>query len=244
MGTGSIFGKLVVALSSIILIVIFGAVAVSADNPKSSNYEMSESEFNSGLTLESCSDNYCAKVSIGDSNAIAGSGTAVFEDLANNDPVLEVIIEPGESNLGVLNTSTTATKTMGVKIRNHLSGGYTLQIIGEPPKLDGHTLKHLETQTPSMPGVEQFGMNVVANTTPSIGLDPVQNPDTGVVFGEPDSKYSVPNQFRFVSGDVVARGLSDSGRTDYTITMIVNVANTTPAGHYWSDFMAMVIPSF
>jgi hypothetical protein len=218
-----------------------------AVNSSSDNYQVTETQFNSGTALESCSGSYCAKVSIGDTAVGTGAstnGSAKFGTITNSDPLLEVIIETGESNLGVLTTETTATKTMTVKIRNYLSGGYVLQIIGDAPKYDGHFLTTSATPEQSVPGTEQFGINAVANTNPTVGVNAVQVPGAQTSFGVVSENYGTPNLFMFSSGDVVASSAKESGQTDYTISIIVNIASGTPAGNYSADFSAVVIPVY
>lgn len=220
------------------------AVAVTSS---SSHYKVTETQFTSGTTVQSCSGSYCAKVSIGDAavgDAANTSNVAQFGSITNSDPLLEVIVTAGQSNLGTLTTETTATKTTTVKIRNYLSGGYVLQIVGAPPKFNGHTLDTSDTPVQSVPGTEQFGINAVANTNPIVGANLVQVPSDQVSFGAVYDNYKNPNLFMFTSGDNVAHSTSSSGETDYTISMIVNISSGTPAGHYSGDFAAVVIPVY
>ena len=218
------------------------ALAVTSSSP---NYQVTETQF--GSTQKSCSGQYCAQTSIGeatDGKSIASS-TAEFQDITDNEPFLDMIIEPGESNLGILSTERTATKTTSIKIRSYLiAGGYTMQIMGTPPKFGDHYLETPTSPTPSTPGTEQFGMNVVANTNPGVGANPVQVPADQQEFGVVDDLYKVPNSFMYKTDDVIARGVTDSGRTDYTLSMIVNIASATPAGKYAGDFMVMIIPAY
>jgi hypothetical protein len=213
----------------------------------SNNYQLTETEFGVGSSSQSCSGQYCAKTSIGDmaagSSKSSGS-SAKFGSVTNAEPLLEVIIDPGESNLGVLTTENTATKTMTVRVRNYLSGGYVLQIVGDPPKHNGHALGTPTTPTTSSPGTEQFAINASANTTPNVGAGPVQVPSDQTSFGVVNDDYKLPNLFKYVSGSVVAHSPTESGRTDYTISMIVNISNSTPAGHFAGDFSAVVIPVY
>jgi len=228
-------------------IVVGGASSVQAQTSNSDNYQMTDSQFGGSSSLDSCSGQYCAQTSIGtvtDGPAVVNPSTANFDEELSDTPVLEVIIEAGPSNLGVLTTEATATKTTLVKIRNHLSGGYVLQIIGEPPKFGEHRLATSNTGVASRPGTEQFGINLAVNTTPGVGAAPVQVPADDIEFGMVEAAYKTPNLFKFVSEDVVARSVSESGRTDYTISMIVNISSSTPAGHYSGDFAAVVIPSY
>ena len=224
-----------------------GSGTAFAVTSSSNSYKVSETQFGGGSTVKSCSEQYCAKVSIGNMSGAAGEsnvGDAKFSTLTDDNPRLEMILETGSSSLGDLTTENTATKTVVLKISNYLAGGYQLQIIGDPPKFSGHTLTRLATQTGSIPGVEQFGMNVVANNSLGVGANPVQVPSGAATFGEVDDNYNDPNQFKYASEDVIARSNAKSGRTDYTITMVINIAGDTPAGKYSSDFAAVLIPAF
>lgn len=231
-----------------VLFVVGSAGPAFAETSNSQNYQVTESQFGVGSSMESCSQQYCAKASIGDiaggTSESAGGTKATFGDVTPDEPLLEVIVQDGESNLGILSTESTATKTTTVQIRNYLSDGYTMQITGDPPKYSGHSLKTSNTPVAAQPGTEQFGINIAKNTTPNVGADPTQVPSSDVSFGQVTEAYRTPNLFKFSSGDIVARSETESGRTDYTITMIVNVSNSTPAGHYTGDFAAVVIPIF
>lgn len=218
-----------------------------ATTSTSSNYQATQMEFNAGGTLESCSGQYCAKASIGDvtgGDGASGNGSASFGPITNSDPLLEVVVETGKSDLGDLTTERTATKTMTVRIRNYLSGGYTLQIVGDPPKYGNHSLATPNTPTASKPGTEQFAINAADNSTPNVGAGPVQVPSNDLSFGQVEPAFGTPNLFKYTSGAVVGRSLTSSGRTDYTISMIVNISNRTPAGHYTGDYAAVVVPVY
>jgi hypothetical protein len=213
----------------------------------SSSYQVTETEFSAGSSAQTCSGQYCSQTSIGDISAGSSTSSAYaakFGTITSSEPLLEVIVESGVSDLGVLTAEHTATKTMTVRVRNYLSGGYTLQIVGDAPKVGTHSLTSPTVPTASTPGTEQFAINAVANTTPSVGTGPVQVPSDQTSFGVVADEYHTPNLFKYASGDTVARSHSESGRTDYTISMIVNISNKTPAGHYSGDYAAIVIPVY
>lgn len=221
--------------------------AVFAVTSSSANYQVTELEFGSSTNQESCSNEYCARASIGDVAAGRSAGTttaATFGSVTPDEPVLEVIVDPGASHLGMLSTTETATKESTIRVRNYMSGGYMLQIIGDAPKYGNHKLATSASPVASTPGKEQFGINLVANTTPGLGKNPEQVPSNETSFGEVEAAYRTPDRFKFNSGDVVARSDSESGRTDYTISMVINISNSTPAGHYTGDFSAVVIPVY
>jgi hypothetical protein len=75
-------------------------------------------------------------------------------------------------------------------------------------------------------------------------VNAVQVPGAQTSFGVVSENYGTPNLFMFSSGDVVASSAKESGQTDYTISIIVNIASGTPAGNYSADFSAVVIPVY
>lgn len=238
-------------VSRSLLLAVLAAVCIVvpayAQTSSSNNYKASEMQFGAGSSNESCSGNYCARASIGD---IAGgesksvSNSAVFGPVAPSEPSLDMIIDTGNVNLGVLTTEVPATKTATMKVRTYLTDGYTLQITGDPPKYANHTLATPATPTASTPGTEQFGINLVANTVPNVGVNPVQVPSGEFSFGSVLPNYSTPNRFMYSSGDVVARSPTQTGQTDYTVSFIINISNATPAGQFKGEYSAVIIPIF
>src|SRR4051812_25512020 len=82
----------------------------SADTTSSTNFKATETQFGSGSGLHSCSAGYCGKISIGDNAVGSASSTnykAQFGTNTDNVPLLEVITENGEQNLGILDTEHT-----------------------------------------------------------------------------------------------------------------------------------------
>lgn len=231
------------------LFVVTGASTVLAQTTTSPNYEASETEFGAGAALETCSGQYCASASIGSIGGESSSAnfSASFSQLTedDDDPLLELMIEPGESNLGKLDVDRTATRTMLLHVRSHLAGGYTVQVTGNPPQFEGYTLATPIEPIASLAGTEQFAINVVANNAPDIGDNPVstdgeEEPVEGAVL----PKYGTQNEFAYINGDIVAQTASESSQIKYTVSMIVNVSGNTPAGHYSGDFSAIVTPVF
>ena len=223
------------------------ATPVAALTSSSKNYQVTDTEFGATSLQSTCSGHYCATVSIGDATTGDGSSvasTSHFGTIAGKEPRLEVIIDGGASSLGTLSTDHTATKTMIVRVRNFIGAGYIVQVTGSAPKYGTHTLAASSMPTAAKPGTEQFALNAVKNTDPKVGADPQQIPDSGASLGDATQNYSTPNLFQYLSGDVVARGSSVSGETDYTISMVINISNATPPGNYSSDLSAVVIPTY
>lgn len=219
----------------------------AADTTSSTHYQATETQFGSGSGLHSCSSSYCGKISIGD-NVVGSASSAHYKAQfgANTDnvPLLEVITEAGEQNLGVLDTDHTATATRIVKVRTYLSSGYTIQVAGDTPSQGTHALTPISSPSTSHQGAEQFGINLVANSAPNVGADPVQVPTNQTSFGYVTDDYATANLFKYLNGDIVAKSDSSTGETDYTISIIINVSNTTPSGHYNGAFSAVVVPKY
>lgn len=228
---------------------IVSAVSSYATTTNSPNFEASETEFGAGAALETCSGQYCAKATIGSIGGEASSQnfTAAFSAIEEGDeePLLELMVEPGESNLGQLSIDRTATRTMLLHVRSHFAGGYTVQVVGTPPQFEGYVLATSLEPIASKKGSEQFGLNITANTDPRVGSEPEY------ISGDETSlqnillpKYGTPNLFSYINGDIVAKTNSESSQIRYTVSMIVNVSGDTPAGHYSGDYSALVTPVF
>ena len=231
------------------IIGLLSSPVVFATTSTSPSYQLSEPEFGAGSALETCSGQYCAQATIGSltgEDATSPSYTASFGPLStDSEPSLDIIVNPGDSNLGILSTDSTAWITASVQVRSHLAGGYYLQVYGSAPTYADHTLRTPSSPIASTPGEEQFAINAVANTTPNIGLDPVYTSSTplegGTVLTE---NYRTADTFMYQSGDTLAEVTGESSQIQFTISMIVNVSGSTPAGHYSGDFSAVVTPRF
>lgn len=235
-----------VVLFALALAIIFPAATLAMSS--SGNYQVVETKFGSDSATESCSGQYCSRAFIGD---ISGNqegqtlkSTASFTNIEKEEnPLLEVIVDNGKSDLGYLSKQKPATKTMVVRVQNHLNDGYMVKILGEPPVHENHTLKTPSKPTKSTPGKEQFGINVVENAEPSVGADPIIKPSGDSNLEAVQPGYNTPDLFQYQSDALLARS-TVQGRTDYTISMIFNISDATPPGRYSADFSAMVIPAF
>lgn len=236
---------------SIVLVLLFLGSAIADAQGSSSNYRIDESFIGPGGSLESNSTNYQTAPggqSLGNPGGVGDSESTNYRSQAGatttDDPSLTCSVNTSSLNFGSLSSSATATATATFSVLNYTSHGYLVQIIGATPSSDGHNLTALSSGGSSTTGTEQFGINLVDNTTPNIGANPVQVPDGTYSFGEAASNYDTPDTFRYGSGETIARSLKTSGQTDYTISYIVNVSNTTPAGSYSGDQTLICIGTY
>ncbi|HVC36320.1 MAG TPA: hypothetical protein VNE40_02640 [Candidatus Dormibacteraeota bacterium] len=227
-------------LQSTILILLISCsmttVAFAGALSSSTNYQVDEVFFGSGGALNACSTNYCAKQSAGElgvGNIKSPNYQAQAGFNTDRTPFLQFIVNGTSTDLGVLTTSSAATTRATFSVKDYLSSGYTVITASNPPQNDSYTMHALTTPTASSPGTEQFGMNLVANTSPTtFGANPSQSPDSSFGFGVAASGYNTANLFKYVKGDVIASSAKSSGETDYTISYIYNVSSLTPGGTY------------
>lgn len=230
------------------LVIAMGfTTVVYADTSSSPNYMVNETHFGIGGSLNDCSTSYCAKTSAGDTtvgSASSSNYSAQFGFNTTNEPLLEIIVTGGDHDMGVLDSSHTGTAVSTIKIRNYLSNGYTLNIAGTAPSQGVHSLTTLTTPTTAHQGAEQFGINLADNTSPDIGANAVQVPDSSFSFGSVMSGYNQADLFQYHDGAAVASSAKSTGETDYTLSMIINVSNATPGGQYTGKFSAIVVGTF
>lgn len=212
---------------------------VSAAQASSNNYQLNEVFFGSGGELNACSASYCSKQSAGEtavgqtcSNGATGyCAQAGFN--TDRTPYIEFTTSNTSVDLGTLTANTTKTANATFSVKAYLSHGYSVINASDPPSNNSYTMQTLIIPAPSAAGVEQFGMNLVANTNPvTFGADPSHNPDNTFSFGQVAADYSASDNYKYVKGDTAAFSTASSSATTYTASYIFNVSNVTPGGAY------------
>lgn len=218
------------------LLVILPAPTVWAQSSSSSNYTIDEGFIGPGGLIDSSSANYSGNETIGDTAVGDGSSTNYQTQsggITTNDPRLAFTVGTSSINFGALSTSTPVTATSTFSVLNYTSYGYVVQTIGTPPTSGSHTLSGMSTTGVSVPGTEQYGINLVANTAPAtFGANPSQVPSGTFSSGAAGSGYNTANNFRYVNGETIASASASSGQTDYTVSYIINASSSTPGGTY------------
>lgn len=214
-------------------VVSFGWFSASAVL-KSSNYQFIETSLGgTGLTSTKSADFQSSQ-----SGGITGVGTSSdgtvkveAGNLTTNDPALSFSVLSGNVSFGSFSPTATAIANASFEATDYTSYGYIVQVYGTPPtNSSGYQITPMSTTAASEVGIEQYGINLVANTVPqSFGA----NPNYGQFgSGTVAANYDTANDFRFVSGDEIASSGQSSGQTIYTISYIVNVSDITPGGQY------------
>jgi len=132
------------------------------------------------------------------------------------------------SDMGELNPDATLTAQSQMAVGTNASGGFAVTVSGTPPAAGTNVIDSPATPTASTKGVNQFGINLVANTTPAVGGDPV-GPFVNAI-ASPD--YSVTNRYKYTEGDVVAYSPNVSLIRKFTVSYILNSSPNLRPGVY------------
>lgn len=221
------------------------AMPTSAESSESPHYRFDETTIGSGGVVQSSSNSYKATSGLGDlaaGHTESGNYQSETGSKTTHDPTLSFKVDTANASFGNFSAGNASTATATFSVLNYTSYGYVVHIVGNAPTYANHVIKAMDTTDISKPGMDQFGINLVANTDPiSVGANP-KNGQFG--FGEVTDNYSTPNKYRYVSGEAIAKAPKSSGETDYTISYLVNVAGLTPGGKYSSDQTLIVTGTY
>lgn len=247
--------RVVLSVSALlaVLAVFLGAIspAYACSNGQQScstgptGYGVSEVFFGTGGELNTCSTGptgYCAKTAVGETGVGLSCPTGPNKDCiqagynTDRQPSLTFIVgAPATPNLGYLNTGNVATDYATFSVQTYLASGYIVQAYGSPTSNGNpHVLTPITTPggATSAPGTEQFGMNLVVNTSPVVGVAAACQTPSFCTLGTIASNYANANKFYYTSGDAIVTGSSSTGQTNYTISYIFNISGATPDGTY------------
>jgi hypothetical protein len=142
-------------------------------------------------------------------------------------------------SLGTLSSSTTGSGTSQFGATTNAGSGYTVTVNGTTLTSGSNTIAALATQTASTQGTGQFGMNLMANTTPSVGTAV-----SGAGSAAPSANYGTANQYRFVTGDTIASASAPDNFRLFTVSYIANISGTTPPGTYSTNLTYICTPQY
>jgi hypothetical protein len=218
-------------------VILAAPISVYAAQSQSANYRVNEVFFGSGGELNACSTSYCSKQSAGESvvgNTSSTNYQAQGGFNTDRQPYIEFNVSNTNVDLGELTATTTKTATATFSVKSYLSHGYVVVNASDPPSNNGYIMNGITgPSAPSAVGTEQFGINLVANTSPlTFGANPVQLPDSSFSYGNVVGDYGIPDTYKYVKGDTVATSTKSTSFTQYTVSYLFNVSNVTPGGTY------------
>ncbi len=210
---------------------------VLAQVPSSSNYSVQESGFSSGSQLDANSASYNARVSAGDlgvGNAESANYQVYAGVITPDEEYIELVVPVTNINLGTLSPGVAGTGTATFSARAYLNDNYVIYTMNNPPSNGSHQISPLTSGGTFNAANEQFGINLVANTSPTTqGAAPAPQPNAAFAYGEAAPGYDTADNYRYNRGDAVARSVTRGyGETNFTISYMLNTTVATPAGLY------------
>lgn len=142
-------------------------------------------------------------------------------------------------NMGDFLPTITKTATSHMVLATNAGSGYSITVTGTTLTSGTNTIPALATPTIALPGVGQFGINLVANTSPVVGSNPL-----GGGTGVPGTGYNQANLFKFSSGDIVASGTTVEDYRKYIVSYAVNVASSQNPGIYTTTLSFIAVANF
>lgn len=129
-------------------------------------------------------------------------------------------------SFGELTKNSTQSVTSQFSAATNDPAGYVTTVTGVTLTSGNNVIPAMTSAGQSIVGNSQFGMNLRANTNPSVGAD-----KTGVGAGSPQTGYNTPNVFSFNNGNIVVSPLP-SDFDVYTVSYIANISANQPPGVY------------
>lgn len=227
--------QILFGLSMIGLLII--PATVLAQSSSSPNYQVDQTFFGTGGETDLQSDNFRSRATVGELG-IGELNSANFRAFAGfnttDEPFIEFIVTGNNIDLGYLDPAATSTAQGQFYVRAWQAGGYSVRTAADPLTnvSSGYQFETPTTPTTSALGTEQFGINLVENTSPAVGQNLIQSPDSTYSFGQVSPEYSQTNNFLYNKGDAIAFSDESTSVTFYTISYLFNISEETPSGQY------------
>jgi hypothetical protein len=146
----------------------------------------------------------------------------------------------------------TATALSQMAASTNAGSGYAITVNGPTLTSGSNTVTAMGTSTTGVRGVSQFGLNLKSNTTatsnPAVGTEVAPSANGTNYRGQAITGYNTADNFKFGTGDSVANSASGgAGGTDaqiFTVSYIVNVPGSQPAGTYTTTLTYICTPTF
>ncbi len=249
-----------VAFAAMLLFV--PSVRTYAQTPSSPNYQVPESSFSTGGDVDASSSGFRANASVGELGvgiADSFSYSAQAGLITPNEEFLELVVQTSSVDLGTLLSTTTAIGSGDFYVRTYINGNYVVQTMSPTMTSEaGSTIDPVVTAAIPATNTNQFGINLVENTCPAsvsidtpcvgtFGTNPAPAPSTQFANGEAATGYDTDGFYQYNQNDVIAQSGSVGeawGRTNFSVSYMVNVNSTLPAGQYEMNHDLVLISTF
>jgi hypothetical protein len=173
-----------------------------------------------------------------DTGTVAAATAGQITVTANVDEALTFTLASSTVALGTITTGTTGSGTSTMVASTNGATGYAISVNGSTLTAPGGTIPAY-VNAGSAAGTAGFGINLVSNTTPTIGTN-ISGAGSGAASTSP--QYNAANSYRFVSGDTVAAaGIATNSNT---VSYVANINGATPAGAYTTALTYIATATF
>lgn len=142
-------------------------------------------------------------------------------------------------DLGEFSSTTPVKASSKFMTATNAANGYSITLTGTTLTSGNNQIPPLVPGSLSNPGNSQFGINLRANTNPSVGNDPSSG-GSGTV----SALYNIPNLFRFQSGDVLVTSPTTSDFQLFTVSYMTNVSTSQAPGYYATTLTYICLANF
>jgi hypothetical protein len=143
----------------------------------------------------------------------------------------------------------TSITTSQMAASTNAGSGYSITVNGPTLTSGSNIITGMNSAAASIHGISQFGLNLKANTTsssnPAVGIEVAPASNGTNYNGRAAVGYNTVDTFKFTSTDAVAN--SNTLGTDaqiFTVSYIVNVPGSQPAGTYTTTLTYICTPTF
>jgi hypothetical protein len=142
-------------------------------------------------------------------------------------------------DVGQLSSTQTKATTTQFAVATNDPEGYTVYTLGTTMTSGTNIITPLSFPQASNTGSSQFGVNLRDNSYPDIGEEKI-----GAGSGNPFANYNNPNLYKYLNGDSIAGGIDSTDFNRYTVSYIINVSDSQPAGRYNTTITYLALASF
>jgi len=126
-------------------------------------------------------------------------------------------------------------------VGTNASSGYIVTVNGTTLTSGANTIPAY-TAGASVIGTSGFGINLTANTVPTVGA--VKTNGAAPSIGTYGGSYGTANTFNYLTGDTVATSAGPTNNNTFTVSYIANIGTAQAAGSYATTFTYICTATF
>ncbi len=142
-------------------------------------------------------------------------------------------------DFGTFSKSVNSTGSSQFVVATNANAGYSVTLSGTTLTSGNNVIPAMAAPTAPSPGTSQFGLNLRANTNPTVGQEVV-----GAGTSLPNANYGTPNLFKFTNGDVLVSSTTSNDNRKFTVSYVTNINGTQAPGVYATTISYICLANF